>query len=421
MAFNDYEVLQQQITNLEQQINCIKSGDCCAGLAPVEDTSIYTHDGIVGAGRLATLTDTLTLQGNAKVLQMSLGGNIWASEQAQGRVSIGSTIGTAKFNVHASLKEEGGDDIAFFKSFDTLKYFNIRGTGKLESNVDTTNQAWEFNATDTPEGLLMTVNGGLNTAVFVNTTNDESTTNGVTSLIGVDQTVLLSSLIPLYSSDSASVRGINTTISSDVVTGLSGHVVNTNILGGNSGVFGSSGKGQGEVSPWIGLAGGYSTGVHGSWTRQDINGNGLNNSAKSNFAGLFEMYDSGSHNRDADAVFVAVRGHTEVGSVSGIRIGAKFTSKKYGGDVEDLTNTVVDDDIALLVPGLTQGNWGNVVFGADTRRPTTGIGNIPSTVEITGDLEFRNATSGTVFTRPDGVRIQVLLDNTNTFVFNTLS
>ena len=110
---NNYDELQQQITYLASQIDCIKNGDCFAGVGGGEN--IYTNDGTLGSGRIAAITDTFEFKELAKgvvIHTFSESGHIWFN---QANTNAGVGIGVqkvdpilAKLHIKGNSEDESG-------------------------------------------------------------------------------------------------------------------------------------------------------------------------------------------------------------------------------------------------------------------------------------------------------------------------
>jgi len=106
---------------------------------------------------------------------------------------------------------------------------------------------------------------------------------------------------------------------------------------------------------------------------------------------------------DQAALKVSAQGSTNVGS----------TNKSHAIIASAANSTV--ESVAILVPAILAGvQEGNVVLGADQSTANN------SMLEVTGDAELVGNSSRLIMTKPDGGRVSLTVDNSNTLIITPL-
>jgi len=427
--FNDYETLQQEITWLTQQVNCIKNGECCGvvflppaftfdnntglltstyvdGTPIAVDLStlagnIYTNDGVFGAGRQGTLTDTLSILSSTAVVLNTFynSGNVALSLNS-GKLGVGLTNPTAKLSVRG-IGNTTATTLAKMTDNSGQSKFSILDEGQLSIAA----------------GVGIASVNNLTTGVYVNTNLNlglkviasssalvaDLSNPDINGRKGLDVSVGISGSPGSLSYDSYLYYGISANVSENA-----SYVLATNKTGIYTHVTGASGvltgahfsvNNSGTVTSMVTTD--FTSAIRGEHGATNT-GVGDQQSFTNHFGGYFTtMTNQSSNNVAQTRLQAAVYGHGVIHRLQpGRNVGGMFSVLNYS---EAILTDAASSKIALLVPQTN--NSGNVVFGADDKS----VNN--SMLEVTGHTEVIGVGNGVIQQSPDGTRWKITIDN----------
>jgi hypothetical protein len=360
MSVHDLTIIQQNITDLYQQVNCIKNGDCCGG---GDDTTLYDRDGIIETTRIAQITDTFEyadLNTTNIIHTFDNNGNIWFS---QNQYSVGVGIDKtdpllAKFHIKSV-----GATIA-------TKAIHIQNSS--DSVILTQNDAGEFSVTSNSSGSF-----GHRLYSF------GSTVIGSYVLNSTD--VAQNTYAFLASNNSP-----NAPYSASIVAEIG------NALVGSVGVFGGVPTGLND-GYYGNLGESYQAGVKGNSYPSGLL------TLDNYFGGYFTAGKLGSFNDNDITRLVGTYGEASS------RANATTVITAIGGLFRTIDNTPAGpgNNIHMAINVPVTENEGNVVFGSDT--PTVN----KSMLEVTGFIEAVGAGSTFVLENASGTRVKFVVDASN--------
>lgn len=418
---NEYNVLQDQITWLTAQIDCIKTGDCCGGtsftpdltlagtiltstftdgtavpvdLSSIVGINIYNSNGTIGTGRIAGITDTfdyINFSGGKKIHTFNNLGDIWFVQNNTAAVGIGFDYGIA---LPSTLNLKGGSFLQTEGIFRLVNntddvFYDLRDNGSLYTGLNT--PAVDPGAS---VGQYHILTGAISTGVRY----DISSSFEGFYVAGKDGTRVAFRVTALGALTSGTLG-----TAGNFVASQSGSEINIGVHSraeegseGNIGVYGTIGS-DSSVHAANDAVFNYDVGVKGLGHVD----NGYAFPIAYGVEGLADLDDS---TLIVGKRAVGVRGEARKSS-----FGASTNNALIGGEfLAGGAGTTTQKTIALLVP-LTD-NSGNVVIGADDHSVDKYM------VEITGDLALMGIGNAIKIKSPNGTEWSFSPDNSGAWV-----
>lgn len=423
--------ITQHITDLYQQLNCIKNGDCCAGLSG--DTTIYDRDGTFGTNRRGDLTDTFTIFSSTfsdnEIFKVNQNGNINFGSSAAVLLTVGlfGGISDGRLRIYNTSAQD-----SFTVDNSTTSKAIIESSGKTSfraSLTDTSNILTDsvFDiVTDLKNGAfsnglrVISAPSSIDANTFLskpyladfiikeenNPANIPGTISGM-RIITDFRNYDITNLDSFYNLKGLSI--INNQFLPDTTERVDKKVGLALFTGGGKLIDrGIHVRMNSEVGTNFGYTSNDITDVAGLFenrVRRVLN----DNDQKDTYHGIYTVVYSGEDTAgNGNSIHYGIEANSLVQSIGDTAIGGHFNAQKDGNGhaLSDLTKIMALQVSAINVAN-NDSNHGNVVFGAEESTINK------SMLEVTGNIELVGNSSTLIMERPDGQRVEIKIDNSN--------